>query len=271
MPRYTFSFLLVVVFMAAVGGCASRGLTPASGVVTTLPRLVRLSDASPLERFRTEDTDFNLSSRLSMGEDNTLYFGQLDTSDQNDKVTATSPVVVAKVNGRWEAISLADDRLPDAEFLFTAAGPAENEIWAVLDDQIADPADVVLLAHSIDAGRTWMLTTVRKPHGFGTYDSFAMDRSGRGRLTVYLTADEAKTRPGYYSFRTSDDGRTWTGPDYERDNLRTADDISDDDDPEPLQDLPPLRTAAAHNKGDLRQVTQVDHFYSFPAGQPMSH
>ena len=238
-------FTIFISLITLASGCAAGPKSaPAPAPAATPPRSVHLSRAIPLQKLRTDDTDFDLRNRMSIN-DQELYFGQLETTDLHDNVTATAPVVVAKIQGEWRALSLADERLPDAEFLFVASGPAKNEIWAILDNQIADPADSLLLAHSTDAAQTWTLTTLHKPQGFGAYDSFAMDKTGHGRLTVYLTHRESKGRSGFYHFRTSDDGNTWSAPDYEPDSLDPAADIPDDADPEPLQDLPPARTTLA--------------------------
>jgi hypothetical protein len=249
----SFSVMGWVVALAAGCAAASSHPTSATHPAATQPHIVHLSSAMPLEKLRREDTDFDLHNRMQSGGE-TLYFGQLETTDSQDEVTATAPVIVAKVKGEWRALSLADSRLPNAEFLFVASGPAKGEIWGVLDDQIADPAEVVLLAHSTDAGQTWRLTTVHKPRGAGSYDSFAMDKNGHGRLTVHLNREQSQNRSGFYHFRTTDDGQTWSRPDYEPDHLKSADEIPDDEDPEPLKDLPPITTTLAPVEGKVVPV-----------------
>jgi hypothetical protein len=75
-------------------------------------------------------------------------------------------------------------------------------------------------------------TAIDKPVGGGEYDSFAMSRDGRGRLTVYVagTKDHPR-RGGFYHFRTADGGQSWSRPEHERDDMTPADDVGDDDEP----------------------------------------
>jgi hypothetical protein len=238
--------LSVIGFVVALtAGCAAAASHPTTSTrPATQPHVVHLSSAVPLNKLRTEQTDFDLHNRMQSG-GQTLYFGQLDTTESQDETTATAPVIVAKVKGEWRALSLADSRVPNAEFLFVASGPAKGEIWTVLDNQIDAPAAVVLLAHSTDAGQTWALSTVHKPRGVGSYDSFSMDKTGHGRLTVHVSGKQSNRSSGFYHFRTSDDGQTWSSPDFEPDHLKRADEVPEDEDPEPLKDLPSITTTLA--------------------------
>jgi hypothetical protein len=259
-----FQCVVAAVMIALVAGCVSAASHASSATkpASTQPHVLHLAGAVALEKLRTEDTDFDLRYRIPEG-GGTLYVGQLETTDAHDEVTATAPVIVAKIKGEWRALSLADDRLPDAAFVFIASGPAKSEIWAVMDGDLSDSAEVVLLAHSTDAGQTWKITPMRKPGGVGSYDSFAMDKSGHGRLTIYLDRKQSAKRPGFYHFRTSDDGETWSKSDYEADHLKSADEIPDDEDPEPLKDLDPVKTTA--NQGR----PQRGH-YSYTSIGPMA-
>ena len=114
-----------------------------------------------------------------------LYFGQAETYDNDDNVIATEPIVVARVGASWMALSLADPRIDNAEWLFNAAGPKAGEIWGVLDDQIDEKsAAVLLLAHSSDAGQTWTITPLPKQNGtrFGkSAATFMLSQMMRGR------------------------------------------------------------------------------------------
>ena len=194
---------------------------------------------------QTGDTDFDLRNRIRLDNNETIYFGQYDKLDEQDNPTATSPIIVSKVKGQWSALSVASDALPDAEFMLVATGPARHEIWTVLDNQLGKPARIVLLAHSVDDGQTWTLTSVAKPHDTGSFESFAMDKSGRGRLTIYLTRRQSSGHPGFYHLRTTDAGKTFSAPDYEPDALKSADEVDPDEDLEPLEDLPSVKTTAA--------------------------
>ena len=76
-----------------------------------------------------------------------------------------------------------------------------------------------------------------------------MDKSGRGRLSVYVAPTKNHAhRAGYYHFRTTDAGQTWSPPEHEPDNLAPADEVSPEEDPEPLQSKP-AQTARADPGG----------------------
>jgi len=236
MTSKLFLIALLAMVFPHLGCAAALGAGPSSRPATTMPHVARMTDAVPIDKLRTEHTDVDLRTRITYSKDDVLYFGQAESYDNNGDVSATAPLVVSRIKGHWRALSLSDDRLPDAEFLFIAAGPKKDELWGVLDDQIGDPSSVLLLAHSTDSGQTWQLTTLNKPNAAGVFDSFAMDKSGHGRVSVYLTKRESHNRPGYYHFRTTDAGRTWSAPEREPDSMTPADDIPDDEDPEPLKE-----------------------------------
>jgi hypothetical protein len=213
----------------------------ATAAVTTPPRRLRLAQqAVPIEKFRDDDHDVDLRNVLSFGGGRgDVYFGQCDRIGAGDRTLSTIPLIVAMQKGAWVALSLEDPRLKDAEWQFVASGPADGEIWGVLDDSLDQRGKTVLLAHSLDTGATWSVTAINKPFGAGDYDSFRMDHAGHGRLSVYLAVtDRHPERAGFYHFHTPDGGRTWTTPEHEPDALDPADDVPEDQDPEPLKSAP---------------------------------
>jgi hypothetical protein len=244
--------LSFVVLLSACSIAARRAaaLPATTQATTSATHTVKLSDAVPLNRFRGDHTDVDLRQHIAFdngegrgsggGGGNDFYFGQCDTLDDNGETAATEPLVVAKVRGGWGAITLKDDRLANAEWQFVASGPAAGEIWGVLDDTLTARGKVLLLAHSTDAGETWGVTAIGKPFGAGESDSYCTDKTGRGRLTVYVAGDRRhRARGGYYHLRTTDGGVTWSAPEHEPDALDPAEEVPDTgDDPEPLRESP---------------------------------
>ena len=220
-------------------GCAIAARPPSTTQISQ-PRTVKLDDAVPIARFRTEATEVDLRNQIKYeGQEDAIYFGQADTVDKDGEVAATQPLVVARVKGGWMALTLKDTHLPNAEWQLVATGPAQDEIWGVMDDVLNHAGKVILLAHSRDAGKTWTVWPVNKPFDTGDYDSFCMDKSGRGRLTIYIAPDEKHPRrAGFYHLRTTDGGSTWSAPEREADALDPADDVPEDEDPPPLRDTP---------------------------------
>jgi hypothetical protein len=233
--------LLGVALGVILLGCAAatRHAKPAT-TQSAAPRTLNLADSLPIARYREEDHEIDLKNVIGFtGKRGDVYFGQSDTYDENGDPSSTVPLIVAISKGAWGALSVKDDRLPDAEWQFVASGPADGEVWGVLDDSINHAGKAILLAHSTDSAATWNITAVHKPFDAGDYDSFAMDKSGHGRLTVYLAPGRKHpNRSGFYHFRTSDAGKTWSAPEHEADALDPADEVPADEDPPPLQTAP---------------------------------
>src|SRR5438132_185423 len=131
---------MMLLLAALLGiGCTMETREPATAATTQATgavRMVRLSSAWPIAKFRGEDRDLDLRQIIHVSGSEDLYFGQADSYNNGGEVKATQPVVVASVNGAWMVLSLKDDRLSDAEWQFVASGPSENEIWGVLDDTL---------------------------------------------------------------------------------------------------------------------------------------
>jgi hypothetical protein len=249
--RCSIALLAVALLGCAVAARrATRPNATTPSPVTTRPRVVGFAQqAVPIEKFRDEDHDVDLRNVLSDDDDahagagGDVYFGQCDQLGAGDETASTVPLVVMMQKGAWVALSLEDPRLKNAEWQFVASGPADGEIWGVLDDSLNYRGTALLVAHSADTGATWTVTAVNKPFGGGDYDSFRMDRTGHGRLSVYLAGTRRHPeRAGFYHFRTTDAGKTWTAPEHEPDALEPADEVPADEDPEPLQ-TPPTQTA----------------------------
>jgi hypothetical protein len=237
--RPVFVCAVLLLGCAAAAPHSRRNLTPAT-TQSSAPRTLRFADAAvSVDHFRDDDHDIDLRNVIHFEKDRDVYFGQSERYDADGNAVATVPLIVAGKKGAWLALSVADPRLPNAEWQFVASGPREGEMWGVLDDTLTGRAKIILLAHSLDAGVTWTLSQVIKPFEAGEYDSFAMDKSGRGRLTVYIAPTKNyPRRAGFYHFRTTDAGQTWSPPDHEPDALDPADDVSPDEEPEPLQSTP---------------------------------
>jgi hypothetical protein len=232
-------------------GCATaaaparrHGMTTPSTTQSTAPRTLHFADAAvPLDRFRDDDHDVDLRNVISFPRRSDVYFGQCERQDPDGDTVSTAPLVVAaggsRGQGSWLALDFSDPRLPNAEWQFVATGPAKGEVWGVLDDTLTSRGAIVLLVHSTDSGATWTISPIAKPFESGEYDSFAMDSTGHGRLTIYLApTNKHPRRAGFYHFRTTDGGKTWSTPEHESDALEPADEVPSDEAPEPLKSVP---------------------------------
>jgi hypothetical protein len=235
---FTFSISL-----ACLVGCTSQ--EPAT---TTSLKTLRLGDAADLQRIMRADEETNLVYKLQFARDQgPIYFGELNTYDDNDGPMTSAPIIAQKVGQKWRAIRIDDSRLKNAAWVQVAAGPGRGEIWGVLDQSVGESDELqsdILVAHSTDAGETFSLTALRKPDAAAAFDSLCVARDGRGRLTVYLAAGDTsdRVRAGYYSFTTADKGRSWSRGRFEPDALVTATTVSDDEQPDVQS---PIQTAAS--------------------------
>ena len=241
-------------------GCGSMGARRARSAPATQasasPRKLNIADGKPIAQYRNGERDVDLTNRISYEGDNILYFGQADTYNDDGDVKSTLPLVVASVKGRWLALNVEDSRVKDAEWQFVATGPADGEIWGVLDDSLNHKAAVLLLAHSTDYGKTWTVTSVQKPFGAGDFDSFCLDKSGRGRLSVYVSLDDKHPNcAGFYHLRTTDSAKTWSAAEHELDALDPAEDIPEDEEVAPLKETPTQN--AGLNQRQLKPSTSL--------------
>jgi hypothetical protein len=234
--------ILLVLALVVSFGCASAQTThPTTHPATDAPQVLHREDAVDLDDVARDDEQPDMTYQIASKRSPHIYFGQLDVFDDDDKVTATTPIIAWNRNDHWTAIKISDSRLKNAAWKYVVAGPTRGEIWGVLDQDLDDKENDVLLVHSIDAGQTFNLIAIRKPKPAADFDSFCMDRTGHGRVTVYLEMGDGKhdERPGYYHYRTTDGGKTWSAPEYEPDGTAPADDVPDDqqpsDNPKPIQ------------------------------------
>jgi hypothetical protein len=240
--------VFIAILSVLVGCVAPSATAPSASAPSTAQagasehRLLRVADAVPLSQLRTNDTDIDLASRVNTSK-RALLFGQLDTSDSDGDVVATEPVIAFKdATGNTQVLKVADERLNDGTWMFVASGPKHGEIWGVLDAGLDAMQENVILAHSTDDGETFTLIAIAKPDRRADYDSFCLDKSGHGRLSVFLAGDEKRhLKQGYYNYLTTDGGATWSSPQREPDALKRADDISDDEQDD--SDSPPTRRA----------------------------
>jgi len=235
-----------------LAGCAAQS-GPDSG---TSLKTLRLSDAVDLRRAMRADEETDLAYKLQFGRDQLpIYFGELNTYDDDDQPLTSVPIIAQKQGQKWRAIRLDDSHLKNAAWVVVAAGPVRGEIWGVLDQPIDmsrsgggdDLQTDLLLVHSTDAGQTFSLVALRKPYPAAEFDSLCIGGNGRGRISVYLASGDSsdKTRPGYYSFTTSDKGQSWTRGRFEADSLVPAGRVSDDEQPDIHS---PVQTASYRRK-----------------------
>jgi hypothetical protein len=219
-------------------GCVSHARADATTMPSTDKTLV-LSDAVDLDQL-TKDGEADLSHQLRLSRGGRIYFGTINTFDNDEKQTSSLPIIARKNGENWKALPIRDPRLKDAAWSYVGGGPHRGELWGVLDSSLDEDQPELLLAHSMDGGAKFVLSTLKKPDPKADFDSFCIGPDGKGRVTVYLAPDpdNEKSKPGYYHFRTSDGGKTWAKPEYESDVMWPARDVPDEDQPATSQAPP---------------------------------
>ena len=228
-----------VIGTAVLAGCLSaKPATTRPAPPTTLPAEVRLADAGALSDLVPGDLQANLTGKLSppQAADRTVYFGEVDEYDGPDedaKLTSSLPILAVKDGADWKGVPLVGPGLADAGWKYVGAGPKPREAWGVLDTTVGDGGPTFVVAHSVDGGQTFALSSFRKPCPQATVYDFAMDRTGRGRVTLSLDETVGRHKPGLYSYETADGGRTWAAkPQYEPDAMVRAETVPDDEQPD---------------------------------------
>ena len=228
-------------FVSAAALVACGGATPptTAPAPSTQPAVVRLADAKPLAELTPGDKQVaNLTDKLSPPQsvDRAVYFGEVDEYDSTDedaKLLSSLPVVAVKDGEDWKAVPLVGRGLADAGWRYVGAGPRPGEIWGVLDTSAGDSGPDFVLAHSTDGGQTFALATTRKVCPQASVSDFAMDRSGRGRVTLSLDETVGRHKPGLYVYETADGGATWSPkPRFEPDAMVRAESVPDDEQPD---------------------------------------
>jgi hypothetical protein len=218
--------LLIVSFCTGAGGPATE---PVGDVV-------KLSDAVALSQLAVDELEANFTDKLTPpAAEETIYFGELDqfgNDPDNDEPIAALPIIAVRKGGSWMAVPLTSEGMRDAGWRYVGAGPGAKEIWGAIDTVAGDSRANFVLAHSSDGGATFVMTVFRKPTRRAEFFDFAMDRDGHGRVTISLDSDVGSHKAGRYHYQTSDDGKTWSAPQYEPNAMKRAEPVPDEEQPD---------------------------------------
>jgi hypothetical protein len=141
------------------------------------------------------------------------------------------PAILKKIGATWRIVQL--DEAVHQEWVYAAACPPRQEIWAILDLAGDAKAWQLTLLRSTDNGLSWQFfSAVKKPSNAAIYAGFALAKNGQGRLSMHLEEETDGHPKGYYHYRTTDGGKTWAGPTAEPNHVEEADTF------EPTDSLP---------------------------------
>jgi hypothetical protein len=229
--RFALISVITIAHLACAAQAAPHPTTRAAA--TTQTSAIKKSDAAELIKLEKDGAEATMWYQIKTKRAQRICFGQLETYDDDDNVVTTTPCIAWVSHDHWTAVQIDDSRLKNAAWEAVVAGPSKGEIWGVLDQNLDDRQADVLLVHSTDGGETFDISAIAKPSESAEYDSFCMDEHGHGRLSVYLDAkNEKHAKAGFYHYRTTDDGRTWSQAQFEPDGTAPADDVPDDDQPD---------------------------------------
>jgi hypothetical protein len=197
--------------------------------------IIQMAAAKPINTATDAVPTLNLQNLVTIS-GQSVYFGQLETYDNDGEVDGSIPVLARRSGQDVLGIKVQSDTKANESWAYVGAGPTKNEIWGIIDANLDDATADLLLVHSGDGGKSFAVQRLHKPHPAAQFDSFSMSREGVGRVSVYLARADAGARgAGYYHYRTKDGGRTWSSAQYEHDSMLPAQDVPDEDEPSHLQ------------------------------------
>lgn len=110
----------------------------------------------------------------------------------------------------WRLINLPD-QYENASWEYAGRASSRPRVWAIAQFGRAGLGPNLEIAYSLDDGRTWRHRSLQKISRFATFSSFSMADNGSGALTIHLENDlDSDHRGGYYTYTTTDGGRTWS-------------------------------------------------------------
>lgn len=116
----------------------------------------------------------------------------------------------------WRRVALPSAALSQSSWTYFVRSPDKLRAWAIAEIDVAGPGGTLEIFSTVNAGSTWSHFSLEKMSRFASFDSLHMNRNGRGSLTLNFDQDSANTegnrrlRPGFYTYTTSNGGRTWS-------------------------------------------------------------
>jgi hypothetical protein len=160
---------------------------------------------------------------------------------RNDALAIRTPMIL-RCAETWKIVLLP--AFHHAEWVYAGAAIGRGELWAILHSTSDARAMGLYFLRSTDDGVTWTLFSGLKfPVPSMEFFSFSLKADGTGSVTVHQEEDTALLPRGMYVYRTSDGGKSWSGPTFTADDLVTADQ-SNGNLPEILNGIHPLPAPA---------------------------
>lgn len=141
-----------------------------------------------------------------------LVFTCIENRGPNNDSDEFRAVIFVKEGARWRQINLPKANYTYAAWEYAGRSRSKPAVWAIAQFGHAGLGPDLEIAHSANDGRTWRHQhSLTKISRFAVFDSFSMSRNGRGSLTIRLQdTPEPEHRDGYYTYTTTNSGRTWS-------------------------------------------------------------
>ena len=231
--RRVHSWFAVAAVLLAVGGCGKSeplaasggGAGPAANVAVSA-KPVQMAAGAELAQVRNPQLIHPQFYLTPPEVDAALIFAAVRTETDTGMPVILrkggSGAPAATAGGGWRLAQLAES--PKQEWVYAAACPPRQEVWAILDNAGDAKAWQLTPLRSTDGGQTWQYAAaVKKPANGAIYAGFALAANGKGRLSMHLEEDADGHSHGYYHYATADGGTTWTGPTAEPNDVAEAD------------------------------------------------
>jgi len=121
-------------------------------------------------------------------------------------------------NHHWNVFHFNTDHLDRHYWVGVFIASDLPYIWGIAEYGYGDQGERLEIIMSADYGETFChVASLLKPHYSAEFRAFHMNQKGYGQLVIYN--EESSFHSGYYIYKTSDWGNSWSQPDYAPDIL----------------------------------------------------
>ena len=140
-----------------------------------------------------------------------VVFSCIENRGRTNDLDEFRAVIFVKDAARWRQINLPRANYTFAGWEYAGSSKSKPQLWAIAQFGRAGLGPDLEIAYSGNDGRTWRhLHSLVKISRFAVFESFSMASNGRGSLTIRLQDNpEPEHRDGYYTYTTTNNGRSW--------------------------------------------------------------
>jgi hypothetical protein len=120
------------------------------------------------------------------------------------------PVIAVFDGNEWNTIPFPDAQNHYWSHVYRPY--SDDNMYAISQASCGDPG-AIYIYRSADRGRSWTVSTIRKPYYLAYFFSLRIEPDGSGEIIV-RTYNDADPIGGHHVYRTTDLGDTWSEPEF---------------------------------------------------------